>query len=100
MGRGSFTGGNVFAQNLQAGSLVKAVSGAGWETTSVVYSKVMQNIPHVVITQVAGNSDTTSTPTVKAVVRNVSKEGFNVDFVSTTTGVVYYDYHAYDDSYY
>ena len=100
MGRAGFTRGQVFAQNLQAGRAVKTLTGTGWQTTSITYSEKMFVVPRVEIAQVAGNSDTTSVPTVtKLVARDVSRSGFNLDLVSSTTGVIYVDWIAYDDSY-
>jgi len=48
MGRGSFKGGNVFAQNLQSGSVNVSLSASGDGTATITFDHPMKNAPAVV----------------------------------------------------
>ncbi len=48
MGRGSFKGGNVFAQNLQSGSVNVTFTAGGDGTATITFDHPMKNPPVVV----------------------------------------------------
>ena len=48
MGRGSFKGGNVFAQNLQCGSVNVTTDGSGDGTATITFDHTMKNAPVMV----------------------------------------------------
>jgi hypothetical protein len=95
MGRGSFKGGNVFAQNLQAGSVTLTLGGTGTDTTSVAFAHVMKNVP--VVTP-AVNSDVAITQ-IRAY--DITESGFTLKAVNagTLTSECKFGYEAYDDSF-
>ena len=48
MGRGSFKGGNVFAQNLQGGKINVTLDGNGDGTATITFDHPMKNAPVLV----------------------------------------------------
>jgi hypothetical protein len=48
MGRGSFKGGNVFAQNLQSGKVNVTLDGKGDGTATITFDHPMKNVPVIV----------------------------------------------------
>jgi len=50
MGRGSFKGGNVFAQNLQGGSINVTTDGSGDGTATITFDHTMKSAPVLVAT--------------------------------------------------
>jgi len=48
MGRGSFKGGNVFAQNLQSGSVSVTTNGSGDGTATITFDHPMKSAPVLV----------------------------------------------------
>ena len=95
MGRGSISRGQLFAQNLQAGSVTLTLGGTGTDTTSVSFARAMKGVPIVVP---ALTSDVAITQ-IRAY--NASRTGFtlklvNGDSLSSECSVGYV---AYDDSY-
>jgi len=51
MGRGSFKGGNVFAQNLQGGSVNVTVDSNGDGTAAITFDHPMKNAPVLAASQ-------------------------------------------------
>lgn len=94
MGRASFKDGGVFAQNLQAGDVTLTLGGTGTDTTSVVFAKVMKNIP-TVIPSVESDKAITAVKVYNRTVR-----GFTLKATSSSlTGSCTFGYVAYDDSF-
>lgn len=95
MGRGSISRGNLFAQNLQAGSVTLTLGGTGTDTTSVSFARAMKGIPTVVP---AVNSDVAIT---QCRAYSASKTGFTVKVVNggSLTSECKIGYVAYDDAY-
>ena len=94
MGRGSFKGGNVFAQNIQGGIATDTLGGTGTDTTSIVFSHAMKNIPAVTVTP---NTDKAITQ-CRAI--SVTKTGFTIKAISSSlTGAISYGWVAFDDKY-
>lgn len=94
MGRGSFKGGNVFAQNLQSGTVNVTLSGTGDGTATITFDHAMKNAPVVVpgfqqrsITGVVSFSSITNTGCT------VTVDG------SSVTSDVDVGYIAFDDSF-
>jgi hypothetical protein len=93
MGKGGFSKGQLYAQNKQAGGIVKVLGGSGADTTSVTFAKVMVQAPRVVV-QSTNNKD------VRTYVSGKTNAGFTLNIVSSTlTGLATFDYEAYDDLY-
>jgi hypothetical protein len=93
MGRGSISRGQVFAQNLQAGSVTLTLGGTGTDTSSVTFARAMKGIP-VVVTSV--NSD--KAVSVRAYSR--TRTGFTLKATSSSlTGECIVGYQAFDDQY-
>jgi ABC-type uncharacterized transport system substrate-binding protein len=95
MGKGSFNKGNVFAQNLQAGSVTLTLGGTGTDTTSVSFAHTMKGIPVVVP---AVNSDVAITQ-IRAY--DASRRGFTLKLVNgdSLTSECKVGYEAFDDKY-
>ncbi len=94
MGRGSFKGGNVFAQNLQSGSVNVAFTANGDGTATITFDHPMKNVPVIVpgfqersITGVISFSDITATGCT------VTVDG------SSITSDIDVGYIAFDDSF-
>jgi len=94
MGRGSFKGGNVFAQNLQSGSINVTLDGNGDGTATVTFKHPMKHAPKIVpgfqqrsITGVVSFSSITNTGCT------VTVDG------SSVTSDVDVGYIAFDDSF-
>jgi hypothetical protein len=93
MGKGGFSKGQLYAQNKQAGGIVKALGGTGTDTTSVSFAKVMVQVPRVNVTA-TNNKD------VRVYVSGKTQSGFTLNMISSTlTGLATFDYECYDDSY-
>lgn len=95
-GRANFTRGNLFAMNLQAGSLSVETDGSGDGTVSVTFAKPMNGVPEVVLT--AKQALITGTLSYS----DASQTGFiaKVDGANVTSGTVSVSYMAYDDQYF
>lgn len=95
MGRGSISRGQLFAQNLQAGSVTLTLGGTGTDTTSVSFARAMKGIPTVVP---AVNSDVAIT---QCRAYNRTPTGFTLKVVNdgTLTSECKVGYVAFDDAY-
>jgi aspartate-semialdehyde dehydrogenase len=96
MGRGSISRGNLFAQNIQAGSVTLTLGGTGTDTTSVSFARAMKGIPVVVP---AVNSDVAIT---ECRAYNASRTGFTLKVVNgdSLTSECIVGYQAFDDAYF
>ena len=96
MGRGSISRGNLFAQNLQAGSVTLTLGGSGTDTTSVSFARAMKGVP-VVVPSVM--SDVAIT---QCRIYNRSRTGFTVKVVNggSLTSECVVGYEAFDDQYF
>jgi hypothetical protein len=93
MGKAGFSKGQLYAQNKQAGSISKVLGGTSTDTTSVTFAKVMVGVPKVVFSA-------TNNKVVRAYVSAKTNAGFTLTMLSSSlTGLVTYDYEAYDDVY-
>jgi len=95
MGKSGFKGGNLHAQNLQAGNVTLVLGGTGTDTTSVVFAKFMENVPKAVVPSVQSDVAITATR-----VYNFTKKGFTLKVSSDSlTSSCNIGYVAYDDRY-
>ena len=94
MGRGSFKGGNVFAQNLQSGSINVTINGNGDGTAAVTFNHPMKNTPVLV----PGFQERSITGVVSFEDITVSGCTIVVDGSSVTSDVDV-GYIAFDDSF-
>lgn len=94
MGRGSFKGGNVFAQNLQGGSVNVTVNGNGDGTATIAFDHPMKNAPVIV----PGFQERSITGVVSFI--NITNIGCTVIVDGTSvTSDVDVGYIAFDDSF-
>jgi hypothetical protein len=94
MGRAGFVSGQLYAQNVQAGSISKTLGGTGADTTSVLFGKIMNSVPKIVV------QSTSNKVITRTYVSNKTLSGFTLNIVtSSLTSNVTFDYVAYDDTY-
>jgi hypothetical protein len=96
MGKSGFKGGNLHAQNLQAGNVTVNLGGTGTDTTSVSFAKGMENVPKAVAVTVQSDKAIT-----QARAYSITKTGFTLKVVNgnSLTGDCTFGYVAYDDRY-
>ena len=94
MGRGSFKGGNVFAQNLQSGSVNVSLSASGDGTATITFDHPMKNAP--VLVSNAQERDITGAINFLSITNTGCM--VNVDGSSVTSDVDI-GYIAFDDSF-
>lgn len=94
MGRGSFKSGNVFAQNLQSGSINVTLNGNGDGTASVTFDHPMKTAPVLV----SGFQERSITGVISFV--SITNAGCTVVVDgSSVTSDVDVGYIAFDDSF-
>ena len=95
MGRGNFKGGNVFAQNIQAGSVDITTDGSGDGSATVTFPKAMKNVPMVIAT--IAEADITGNITTAT--RKNASVSIVVDGSAVTSGTLTVCWMAFDDNY-
>lgn len=94
MGRGSFKGGNVFAQNLQGGSINVTLGATGDGTATITFDHPMKNAP----VMVSAFQERSVTGVISFI--SVTNSGCTVVVDgSSVTSDVDVGYIAYDDSF-
>ena len=94
MGKGGFSKGQLYAQNIQDGDITIPLKN-GTATTSVVFRKVMVQAPRVLVSKTTG-ATTTDFYVKKATITN---QGFDFEAKSSGTGTATFSYIAFDDKY-
>ena len=94
MGRGSFKGGNIFAQNIQADTTSVTLGGTGTDSLVLTFPKKMKSVP-VVVPSILSDVAITA---LKVTAR--SRTGCTLKATSSSsTSSCTFGYVAYDDSY-